>query len=120
MTVSGTCHCGAVTVELARPPVSLTSCNCSICHKLGTLWAYCTPAEATIRGATSTYRWGDKTIDFHRCPTCGCATHWTPIPGTRDENRMGINARLFALEVVASTRIRRLDGASDDWKYLDD
>jgi hypothetical protein len=74
----------------------------------------------TISGSTSTYRWGDKTIDFHRCTTCGCTTHWSPIGAERDTRRMGINARLLAPEVVAAARLRRLDGASDDWKYLDD
>jgi hypothetical protein len=33
---------------------------------------------------------------------------------------MGINARLLAPDVLAAARVRRLDGASDDWKYLDD
>jgi hypothetical protein len=33
---------------------------------------------------------------------------------------MGINARLLAPEVVGAARVRRLDGASEDWKYLDD
>jgi hypothetical protein len=33
---------------------------------------------------------------------------------------MGVNARLLAPEVLATARVRKLDGASDDWKYLDD
>jgi len=119
MSTSGTCHCGAVTVEVPALPRELTSCNCSICHKLGTLWAYYAPKDVKVTGATSTYRWGDKTIDFHHCSSCGCTTHWSPIPTTRDANRMGINARLLAPEAIAEARVRRLDGRSDDWKYLD-
>jgi len=119
MSVEGSCHCGAVTIELSRAPSELTSCNCSICRRLGTLWAYYAPADVRIAGATAAYCWGDKTIDFHRCTTCGCTTHWAPRPG-RDGGRMGINARLLAPEVFGAARVRRLDGASDDWKYLDD
>jgi hypothetical protein len=119
VSVEGTCNCGAVKLSVARAPTELTSCNCSICRRLGTLWAYYTPGDARLTGSTATYQWGDKTIDFHHCPTCGCTTHWSPRPG-RDAARMGINARLLAPEVVASARVRRLDGASDDWKYLDD
>ena len=119
MSITGSCHCGAVTVEVARAPETVTSCNCSICRKLGTLWAYYEPADATVVGPTATYAWGDKTIDFHHCPTCGCPTHWSPRPG-RVGNRMGINARLLAVEVLGAARVRRLDGASEDWKYLDD
>jgi hypothetical protein len=119
MALSGSCHCGAVQLAVATAPETLTSCNCSICRRLGTLWAYYTPADVTITGTTATYCWGDKTLDLHHCPTCACITHWFPKPHI-DQNRMGINVRLLAPEIVETTRIRRLDGASDDWKYLDD
>lgn len=119
MAFEGTCHCGRVTIEIAGAPTEVTSCNCSICRRLGTLWAYYVPPEVRVTGETATYRWGDKTIDFHHCPTCGCTTHWSPLDG-RDGQRMGINARLLAPDVLAAARVRRLDGASDDWKYLDD
>jgi hypothetical protein len=72
-----------------------------------------------ITGVTAIYRRGDKTLDFHHCATCGCTTHWSPIPGRRPDDRMGINARLLAPDVIAAARVRRLDGASEDWKYLD-
>ena len=31
--ISGTCHCGAVRVEIPRKPQSVTNCNCSICRR---------------------------------------------------------------------------------------
>ena len=119
MSNEGSCHCGAVRIEVVRAPTEVTSCNCSICRRLGTLWAYYAPADVRVTGTTTTYRWGDKTIDIHHCATCGCATHWAPL-GERDQGRMGINARLLEPEVLAAARVRRLDGASDTWKYLDD
>jgi hypothetical protein len=118
--IAGSCHCGAVTLELASAPAEVTSCNCSICHRLGTLWAYYATADVRIRGATATYRRGDKTIDFHHCATCGCTTHWSPLPHRDEPDRMGINARLLAPTILAAARVRRLDGASDNWSYLDD
>jgi hypothetical protein len=118
--VEGSCHCGAVKVEIPRAPETLTSCNCSICRRLGTLWAYYPPAEVRVTGETQTYCWGDKTLHLHRCVTCGCTTHWSPIDGQAPSDRMGINARLLAPEVFGAARVRRLDGASDDWRYLDD
>jgi hypothetical protein len=108
-----------VTLEVPTAPTQVTSCNCSICRRLGTLWAYYNPADVRVTGATATYCWGDKTLDLHRCATCGCTTHWYPKPHI-DQNRMGINVRLLAPEILAAARIRRLDGASDSWKYLDD
>jgi hypothetical protein len=117
--IQGSCHCGAVTIEVAAPPTQVTSCNCSICRRLGTLWAYYPPRDIRVTGPTATYGWGDRTIDFHRCVACGCTTHWAPREN-RSRDRMGINARLLAPEVLAAARVRRLDGASDDWKYLDE
>jgi hypothetical protein len=115
--VDASCHCGAVTISVETAPEQLTSCNCSICRRLGTLWCYFDPSTVHIAGPTSTYRWGDKSIDLHHCTTCGCTTHWAPVDPTPN-NRMGINARLMAPEVVAAARVRRLDGA-DTWEFLD-
>jgi hypothetical protein len=115
--IEASCHCGAVRLEVERAPAELTSCNCSICRRLGTLWAYYAPAQVRVAGGTATYRWGDRTLDLQRCATCGCVTHWTPVDPGGD--RMGVNARLMDPALVAAARIRRLDGA-DTWKYLDE
>lgn len=114
--VETSCHCGRVKLEVPHAPTELTSCNCSICRRLGALWSYYAPAEVRVSGSTVAYRWGDQTLDLHHCPTCGCTTHWSPIDPTLE--RMGVNARLMAPEIVEAARIRRLDGA-DTWKFLD-
>jgi hypothetical protein len=119
-TIEGSCHCGAVKIGVSRAPTEVTSCNCSVCRRLGTLWAYYALAEVRITGATTTYCWGDKSIDFHHCATCGCTTHWSPRASRAEQDRMGINARLLAPEVVDAARVRRLDGASENWRYLDE
>jgi len=115
--VEATCHCGAVKLEVEEAPTVLTSCNCSICRRTGGLWCYFPPARVRITGSTVAYRWGDKTLDLHHCPTCGCTTHWLPIDPSY--GRMGVNARLMDPAIVAAARIRRLDGA-DTWSYLDE
>jgi hypothetical protein len=114
--VEASCHCGAVKLEVEHAPTELTSCNCSICRRLGSLWSYYSPARVRLTGSTVAYRWGDKSLDLHHCATCGCTTHWSPVDPARD--RMGINARLMDPAIVAAARVRRLDGA-DTWKFLD-
>ncbi len=115
--IEATCHCGAVKIEVdSDPPTELTSCNCSLCRRLGTLFSYYRPAQVRVTGPTATYRWGDQTLDNHRCVTCGCATHWLSLDPTYE--RMGVNARLMDPAIVAAARVRRLDGA-DTWKFLD-
>ena len=53
--LTATCHCGNVRITVPRKPRRLTSCNCSICHRLGSLWAYYPAGNVKIeakRGAT--------------------------------------------------------------------
>jgi hypothetical protein len=116
--IESSCHCGAVHLEIETPPVEVTNCNCSICRRYGVLWAYYSPKTVRITpetGATDIYMWDDKAIEFHRCKVCGCVTHWAPADKKID--RMGVNARLMAPEVLAQARVRFLDGAVTE-KYL--
>jgi hypothetical protein len=118
--IEASCHCGAVRLTIDAAPETVTDCNCSICRRYGVLWAYYSPKQVRFgppEPATETYMWDDRSIAFHRCRTCGCVTHWAAVDPTRD--RMGVNARLMPLEVVAQARIRRLDGAVTE-EYIDD
>jgi hypothetical protein len=116
--VEGSCHCGAVRLRLAAAPTEVTECNCSICRRLGVLWAYA-PAdtvEILAEAGTDTYAWGARTQAFHRCRVCGCTTHWAKFDPAF--GMLGLNARLLAPEVLAGARLRHLDGALTD-TYLD-
>jgi hypothetical protein len=118
--LSGTCHCGAVTVRVPRRPEELTDCNCSICRRYGAHWAYYPAAEVEViaePGATADYSCNLKRLRFVRCARCGCLTHWehrVPPP----DARVGVNARNFDPQELEAVRVRRLDGA-DTWKWLD-
>jgi hypothetical protein len=103
--IEGTCHCGAVHITVPSLPADLNDCQCEHCQKRGTLWAYFPKDGVSVSGPTATYRWGDKTIDFHFCPTCGITTHWTPVDPTR--NRTGINFRLFGRDVFQAIPQRK-------------
>jgi hypothetical protein len=118
--LTATCHCGAVRVEVPSPPPALTSCNCSICRRIGGLWAYYPVDQVRVAGHpehTHGYVWGDKTLRTIRCSHCGCVTHWEPLAPEAGA-KMGVNARNFDPEVIAGVRVRRFDGA-DTWTYLD-
>jgi hypothetical protein len=116
--IESSCHCGAVKLEIDSAPETVTDCNCSICRRYGVLWAYYSPRQVRIAAATTDiYMWDDRAIEFHRCRNCGCITHWAPVDKGID--RMGVNARLMAPDVLARARIRRLDGATTG-KYLNE
>jgi hypothetical protein len=117
--LTGSCHCGAVRIEVPRKPRRLTSCNCSICRRHAGLWGYYDRGKVAIvarKEVIARYSSGDKCLWLCRCAHCGCVTHWWPV--SRAISRMGVNFRNFDPAVIASIRIRRFDGA-DTWKFLD-
>ncbi|MBL1419378.1 MAG: GFA family protein [Alphaproteobacteria bacterium] len=120
MTVQASCHCGAVKFKLNIQPEWLIKCNCSICSKLGTLWAHTLEKDAEItmpESATLAYKRKDASLAFHTCKTCGCTTHWWSVKRGEDE-RMALNMALLDPKILAQYRIRHFDGA-DSWKFTD-
>jgi hypothetical protein len=116
--IESSCHCGAVHLRISRALDEVTDCNCTLCRRYGVLWAYFSPKDVQVtKDATDVYTRGPRETEFHRCKHCGCVTHWTAVDKTRD--RMGVNARLMAPEILSQVRVRHLDGA-DSWKYLDE
>lgn len=119
--IRGSCHCGAVSFELAADPKWLTECNCSICRRLGTLWAHATIDDIKItcrEGATLAYVWGDQMLAFHTCKTCGCTTHWENLHPEGPDTRMAVNGRMADPADVRDLPVRRFDGA-ETWQFLD-
>ena len=117
--IRASCHCGAVCLEIAAPPTEVTECNCSVCRRYGVLWAYYSPRQVCVLpdgAATDVYMWDNQSIEFHRCRTCGCVSHWAAVdPGC---DRMGVNARLLEPSVLIKARVRHLDGAHTE-QYTD-
>jgi hypothetical protein len=92
--IKAACHCGAVRLEADPAPTMVNDCNCSICRRYGVLWAYYDRGQVRlVQGDTQIYIWGDRHIEFHRCQTCGCVTHWAP---SREPGFIrGVNARMM-------------------------
>ena len=109
--IESSCHCGAARLKINRAPEEVLDCNCTLCRRYGALWAYYSPKDVQVtNNATDIYKWGQRAIEFHRCKQCGCITHWAPVDKTYE--RMGVNARLMAPEVMNKVRVRRWDGAA--------
>jgi hypothetical protein len=117
MTVTGCCHCGKVRIEAPAAPEWLGQCNCSICRRLGTLFAYYPDdAGVAVAGDTVRYIQGDRMIALHHCATCGCTTHWDAI--VESVRKVGVNARLldgFAVTKDGPT----FNGAPIEVRFLD-
>jgi hypothetical protein len=109
--LQGTCHCGAVGWQLDGMPDGATACNCTVCRRYGTLWAYGHEEEdVSVRGTTQCYA-RCQAIDFHFCPTCGCVAYWrgkkTDEQGRR---RIAVNLRLTEPGPIAKIPIDHFDG----------
>ncbi len=119
--IEASCHCGAVRLTMPAPTQSLTSCNCSICRRLGALWAYYGAEDVTLisgSDALVSYSWQDRAIEFQHCGFCGCTTHYT-TPGTASGRRTAVNARMVSPDHIADLPVRHFDGAVS-WQFVDD
>lgn len=118
-SISGTCICGAVQVTVARAPRRLTQCNCSVCRRYGTLWAYYRRRDVTIaapRGGLVDHAKRRGGLRFRRCAGCGCVVSWE---AQRDaEARMAVNGRLLDHAAMARVPIAVLDG-DGGWRVLE-
>lgn len=117
--LSATCHCGAVRIEIPFRPTEVTNCNCSICRRIGGLWAYYEVGTVNVIGHpehTAEYIQGDRTLRLIRCKHCGCVTHWEPLDPSYP--RQGVNIRNFEPSDIGQVNIRLLDGA-DTWEYVE-
>ena len=113
--LTGACHCGATGWTLLGDPGGITACNCTLCRRYGTLWAYDYENERIqLAGVTRAYtRRGkdDPALEFHFCPECGCVSHWR---GTKVDaagrRRIAVNVRLAPPDAIAHLPIDHFDG----------
>ncbi len=115
------CHCANTKLLTEEPPASITSCNCSICNRIGALWAYYDLEKVEVliaEGSNKNYSWGEKALTYHRCTQCGCTTHYT---ANRDDGskRIAINCRMAPLSEISNIPVRKFDGLQTS-KYLNE
>lgn len=118
--LTGSCHCGNVHWSFDGDPGSVTACNCTVCRRYGTLWAYDWQDERIkISGETHAYLRGDREIGFHFCPECGCIAYWRGVaPHPDGRRRIAVNMRLADdPQEVAALPVDHFDGL-DSWKDL--
>lgn len=78
-TLVGSCHCGALTVELvasrAGHELPVRTCTCGFCAMRRARWTSDPGGRVTVRApddrALNRYRFATGTADFVMCATCG-------------------------------------------------
>lgn len=111
---SGSCHCGAVSYDIALDLAGAIKCNCSICSRLGAVWAFAPRSALTLKSGNrelTDYQFGKKRLRHRRCTTCGIETF---AEGTMPDGTatVGINLRCIDGMDVDKLPARPFDGRS--------
>ena len=116
--IQGSCHCGQVTWKFDGVPEDATACNCTICRRYGTLWAYDYEGERIhVSGPTRAYSWSERLIGFHFCEHCGCVAYWRGNKTMPDgRRRIAVNLRMAEPDQVGDIVIDHFDGLN--WQDL--
>jgi hypothetical protein len=118
IAIQGTCLCQAVQLGVARLPRQVTQCNCSVCRRYGTLWAYYRRSAVSItarRGTLKAFSVRARGLRFVRCGGCGCVITWDGLG--KGDMRMGVNMRMFDHAAMARVPVKVLDG-DKTWRTL--
>jgi hypothetical protein len=109
-TFHGACHCGRVSFSLQAKITQAYECNCSICHKMGSLWHTATDDQLRIltgEDALKAYQFGTMTARHYFCVDCGVHPFSRP---RFDPTRWEVNLRCVdGLDLVALP-VRPFDG----------
>jgi len=108
VTLSGSCHCGAVQfdVTLTEGFASARRCTCSICRMRGAVAVTSTPDVFAIRRGEdklATYRFNTRSAEHHFCSVCGIYTHHKR---RSNPNQLGVN--VACLEGVSPFDLREV------------
>ncbi len=49
------CHYVRIPITLPSPPTNINECNCSVCYKLGAMWAYYPREQVGVATSSSTF-----------------------------------------------------------------
>lgn len=114
MSYEGSCHCGAVNIEVAgEPPIEALSCNCSHCRRKGFLLAFVPAASMTLKSGADgleTYTFNTHRLRHRFCRTCGVQPFSEGLGPDGTETR-AINLRCVPSIDLESLKINSFDGA---------
>ena len=99
-TYSGSCHCGAVAFTVEVDPTEALKCNCSICSKLGAIWAFAPKSKFTLTSGSAQqgdYLFNKKHLHHRFCTRCGIESY---AEGAGPDGTLTVGINLRCLEGV--------------------
>ena len=110
---TGSCHCGAVAIEVDMSLDGLIECNCSHCYRKGFVLGFVEPDAFRLKadGPQTEYQFNQHHIRHRFCETCGVQTF---ARGTSPDGKemVAINVRTLTDLEPWSWTAQLVDGRS--------
>lgn len=111
MKHTGSCHCGAVQIEVEAPArIEAYECNCSMCTRTAFLHLIVpAPSFQLVRGeqSLSIYTFNTDTAKHHFCKHCGCRPFYIP---RSNPDGFSVNVRCLDPDTIEALTIIPFDG----------
>lgn len=109
----GSCHCGAVRIEVEAPEdVEVVECNCSICSRTGYLHLIVPRAAMRLlcgEDQLTLYTFNTGAAKHYFCRVCGCKPFYVPRSHPQG---WSVNLRCLDRATIRSVTVRPFDGAN--------
>ena len=115
----GSCHCGAVLIEVEAPAdIEAYECNCSMCERVGFLHLI-VPAErfrlVQGRDQLTTYTFNTGVAKHTFCRVCGVKAFYVP---RSNPDGFSVNVRCLDRSTIRSVNVLPFDGKN--WESAGD
>ncbi|MFM2390665.1 MAG: hypothetical protein RLZZ437_2220 [Pseudomonadota bacterium] len=113
MSFTGSCHCGALHYDCDIDPVRVTTCNCSICIRKGSVLHFVDAGDVRLTAdpaALGVYRFHRHIIAHHFCKVCGVAP-WSEVTPPSGARKIALNLRASGVD-FAGLPVSEFDGAA--------
>jgi len=115
MIHTGSCHCGAVRLEVEAPEdIEAYECNCSLCSRTGFLHLIVPASRFRLLSgdeALTTYTFNTRTAKHLFCRVCGVKPFYVP---RSNPDGFSVNVRCLDRATVRSVKILPFDG--ENWE----
>ena len=115
MIHTGSCHCGAVRLEVEAPEdIEAYECNCSLCSRTGFLHLIVPASRFRLLSggdALTTYTFNTRTAKHLFCRVCGVKAFYVP---RSNPDGFSVNVRCLDRATVRSVKILPFDG--ENWE----
>jgi hypothetical protein len=109
----GSCHCGAVVIEVEAPEdIEAYECNCSMCERTGFLHLIVPAGKfRLLRGQDSltTYTFNTGVAKHTFCKVCGVKAFYVP---RSNPDGFSVNVRCLDKSTIRSVKVLPFDGAN--------